>query len=106
MKTQVIHIKDAPKGWPMDFHYVYVGRPGRQYTGYFGNPFKLNPSEPRGATIERFETWARRRLETDLEYRQKVKDLHGKTLICFCAPEPCHGDVLAKLAAELQGEQL
>lgn len=27
--------------------------------------------------------------------------LRGKVLGCWCAPEPCHGDVLARLADSL-----
>ena len=29
-----------------------------------------------------------------------LHELKGKTLACFCKPNPCHGDVLAKLADE------
>jgi hypothetical protein len=27
--------------------------------------------------------------------------MHGKRLFCWCVPEPCHGNVYAKLSAEL-----
>lgn len=33
--------------------------------------------------------------------RHLLKDIHelrGKDLVCFCAPKPCHGDVLLELA--------
>ena len=29
---------------------------------------------------------------------EKLAELHGKTLGCYCAPKPCHGDVLAAAA--------
>lgn len=77
--------------------------------GYFGNPVKLNDICPvcdelhttRGSTISCFEAYARRRISVDPKYRQRVKELHGKTLGCFCVPLPCHGHVLEKLAGEL-----
>ncbi len=40
------------------------------------------------------------------EFRASIKALHGKTLACWCAPKPCHGDVLAKIAAELNDPTL
>jgi hypothetical protein len=27
-----------------------------------------------------------------------VDELRGRDLVCWCAPEPCHGDVLLRLA--------
>ena len=29
----------------------------------------------------------------------EIAALHGKDLACFCAPRPCHGEVLVKAAA-------
>lgn len=26
-----------------------------------------------------------------------LEELRGKVLVCFCKPNPCHGDILAKL---------
>jgi hypothetical protein len=40
-------------------------------------------------------------METDEDYRTKVSELKGKTLICFCKPSLCHGDVLAEIADAL-----
>jgi Domain of unknown function (DUF4326) len=101
-KTEVVNLFKCPVGWMDDPSYVYIGRPGKGMTGYFGNPFKKEPGEDIGSTLDRFEEWARRRLAHDEAYRIRVGKLFGKKLVCFCAPKPCHGDVLAKLAAELQ----
>jgi hypothetical protein len=27
-----------------------------------------------------------------------LHELRGKDLVCWCAPKPCHGDVLLRLA--------
>ena len=76
---------------------VYIGRPSR-----FGNPHTMKAhGNNRAAVIELFEETARMRLEVDERWREDVKGLYGKVLGCYCAPEPCHGDVLLKLAAEL-----
>lgn len=71
-------------------------------SGYYGSPFPLAKGAVRGSSLEKFERWARQKIEHDENYRARVAWLHGKKLVCFCAPQPCHGDILAKLAAELQ----
>lgn len=88
---------------------VYIGRPGHGQSGYFGNPIQLGHRCPvctgvhtkKGSTIPCFEVWARDRLQRDPEYYDQVRGLHGKDLVCFCAPGPCHGGVLVRLAEEL-----
>lgn len=91
---------------------VYIGRAGHGQDGYFGNPIRTNEHcficlcshSEKGATLDCFERYARARMIVDEEYREKVKALYGKTLGCFCGPAaPCHGQTLAKLAAELNG---
>lgn len=68
----------------------------------FGNPHKMRSESERAEVIQLFEATARKRIAVDFWWADKVKGLHGKTLGCWCAPKPCHGDVLLKLAAELQ----
>jgi hypothetical protein len=75
---------------------VYIGRAGKSQDGYFGNPFRLRASEERGATIERYRKYFHNRMETDPEFKRRVHELKGKTLGCFCKPNPCHGDVIAE----------
>lgn len=105
IKPQVINIKDAPGVWEYNDDYVYIGRKmyshGISYPGYFGNPFTRKPNQPRGSTLEAYELWARRQIESNEIFRENVKKLAGKVLVCFCAPHPCHGDVLATLCEEL-----
>jgi hypothetical protein len=96
MTTRVANIRDFPNG--LAPNHVYIGRAGRGHDGYFGNPFVLSRTESRGATIERFRAYAEHRIANDPTYRARVAALKGKTLLCFCAPAPCHGNVLAELA--------
>jgi hypothetical protein len=90
---------------------VYVGRwpsirvgPARllgEQSGYFGNPFVIGQDGSREQVIQKFEDYARARIGYSTEYRERVRALAGRRLFCYCAPEPCHAEVLERLAAEL-----
>jgi len=98
--AEVINIRNAPIGWEDNPKYVYIGRAGRGFDGYWGNPIKLN-GKKRGSTLELFRSYVVERIETDEEYRQKLKELNDKILVCFCKPNPCHGDILAYYSDKL-----
>lgn len=72
---------------------VYIGRPSR-----WGNPFVIGRHRTRDQVIQLY----RDKLWTDLlAGRLAIEDLArlaGKRLVCWCAPAPCHGDVLAAAA--------
>jgi hypothetical protein len=70
---------------------VYIGRPSK-----WGNPFAIGRDGTREQVIARYERWLRSRPEL----LAPLGELEGKTLGCWCAPRACHGDVLARLAAE------
>ena len=89
MKTTVVNIRHTDK------YDQYIGRAGHGHDGYFGNPFILSPTEPKGATLERYREYFYDRLNNDPEFKQRVHSLKGKVLGCFCKPLPCHGDVIA-----------
>lgn len=74
---------------------VFIGRPSK-----FGNPFKIGRDGTREEVIEKYEAFIRGQLRNP-KVRQSIRELRGKRLGCYCAPEACHGDVLAKLAKEL-----
>lgn len=65
----------------------------------FANPFKLQDDEPRGATIERYKAWLWEQIRAGKITLEDLLSLEGQDLVCFCAPQACHGDVL--LAAVL-----
>ena len=107
--TKVVHIRDWVKTDPS---YVYVGRAGHGQDGYFGNPIARGRPCPEcslvhagaGETLQCFWIYLERRLAADTEFRSRVAGLRGKTLTCFCAPAPCHGDILAAWADRLEQE--
>lgn len=87
MKTRVVHIKKESFD-------VYIGRAGRGHDGYFGNPFRLEPGESRGATIDRYRAYFLKRIKKDPKFKIRIENLRGKILGCFCKPSACHGDVI------------
>ena len=46
--------------------------------------------------LKQFETYDRKKIESG-EWDVK-KELKHDVLGCWCSPEPCHGDILYKLA--------
>lgn len=70
---------------------TYIGRGSR-----FGNPFSVRQAGGRDAAIALFTEWVKDQPEV---LRLVRSELGGKRLGCHCAPERCHGDVLALIAA-------
>jgi hypothetical protein len=71
----------------------YCGRVGKGQDGYFGNPFK---NKSRLENIEDFKVYFYDRLNKDPEFKQKIHELKGKRLGCFCKPQACHADIIAE----------
>ena len=68
---------------------VYVGRPSK-----WGNPFVIGRDGTRDEVIAKYREWI-------LQQPALMASLHevrGRDLICWCAPESCHADVLRALA--------
>jgi Domain of unknown function (DUF4326) len=71
---------------------VYVGRPS-----IYGNPFRVAPNGDLRAGVEQYRKWLL--AQPKLVARVK-RELRGKNLVCWCAPQPCHADVLLAIANE------
>lgn len=69
---------------------IYIGRPSK-----WGNPWKVGWDGDRQEVIERYRYYI---LHQAVGLQAQLQELRGKTLGCWCAPLPCHGDVLAHLA--------
>jgi hypothetical protein len=88
----VFHVARAPKGA------IYVGRPSR-----WGNPFPIRPvgsTDPvaRARSIERYRTWLWEEIRSGRLDPAELAELAGKDLACYCAPLPCHAEVLEAAA--------
>jgi transcriptional regulator with XRE-family HTH domain len=63
----------------------------------WGNPFEMGKDGDRDTVIANYENHY---LPHKPSLLGALGDLRGMALGCWCAPEPCHGDVLAKLAGQ------
>lgn len=70
----------------------------------WGNPFHIGPHGTRKQVIAKYREWIMLPHQEHLRVRAR-KELRGKVLGCWCAPLPCHGDVLVEIANEpVKGE--
>ncbi len=75
----------------------YIGRPNP-----LGNPYKIGVGiDSRNRSISLYRMWLGSELKKEGSVRDEFDRLmgilktHGElTLVCWCAPLPCHGDVL------------
>lgn len=110
-KTRVIHMREVPPGWTSDLDFVYIGRPGRGMESSFGNRFKIGPDGDRAEVLRKFSEELDKKMAEDEEFAKSVRDLKGKTLVCFCRPLEgfkgrvlCHGQILASKATGMPPE--
>lgn len=76
----------------------YVGRPSP-----LGNPFPVDASMTRTEAIHQYTMWLGMHLHLGGPVRDAFNHLVALarqgdlTLVCWCAPKPCHADVLKTL---------
>lgn len=75
---------------------VYIGRPSK-----WGNPFLLGKDGNREEVIRKFKVYVQQKPELVALIR---KELNGKSLVCFCSPLACHGDVIMDIANNANNE--
>lgn len=63
----------------------------------FGNPFKIGEHGNREDVIEKYEFWIFQPGQLALRERM-IRELKGKDLLCWCAPEACHADIILLIA--------
>lgn len=90
---KILNLRDNPKVLD-DPNNVYIGRAGRGQDGFFGNPFGIGKGAPKGATLDRYLDYFVRRIERDNQFKFAVQSLAGRNLVCFCSPDPCHGEIM------------
>lgn len=75
----------------------------------WGNPFHIGKDGDRATVIAKFEQKLVEDMISGAVPLADLASLYGKTLVCWCAPRPCHGDVLkkyAQIAYEIMQEDL
>lgn len=80
----VVHCKREP-------YDVYIGRPSK-----WGNPFEIGRDGTREEVIKKYRRWI---VDEHPDLLAQLPELRGKVLGCWCAPRPCHGDVLVELSS-------
>ena len=71
----------------------------------WGNPYRTGPGAGRDEVIERYRRhlWRQiRRGDISLEDLAALTESRG--LVCWCAPRPCHAQVLERAALWARGE--
>lgn len=108
--TKVVAVQDFDRdsNWWEDPQNVYIGMPGKsqrywgipdEAVGIFGKPWECL-DDPRGWR-EAYKDHLFNRLCRDDWFRESVKRLADKTLVCWCkknTDRDCHGDLLAYMA--------
>ena|SRR5215510_6961352 len=89
-KTVVLNLRDLPKTVTNG---VYIGRGTK-----WGNPFVIGKDGTREECVAKYRKalWQNKQL-----LAEAGRELRGKKLLCFCAPQACHGDVLVRAIAWL-----
>lgn len=71
---------------------TYIGRPSP-----FGNPFVIGRDGSRDDVVRKYAEW----VIAQPALMARLPELAGRTLVCWCAPLPCHGHVLQILCEDL-----
>jgi len=87
------HIYNKRKGSPpAPDDAVYVGRPTK-----WGNPWVVGKDGTRADCVRNYMIWAY--APEQAAFRAEVRvELGGKDLVCWCWPNPCHAEVLLRIA--------
>ena len=73
---------------------VYIGR-----GSIWGNPFVIGKDGDRNEVCEKHEQYLWKQIQSGNIKIEQLAQLHGRDLVCFCAPARCHGDTLVRAAA-------
>jgi hypothetical protein len=74
---------------------VYVGSSSARFDGsIWSNPFKFGTDGTRSEVTAKY----RQHLMSRPDLLERLPELRGKRLGCWCAPQACHADVLAEMA--------
>ena len=77
---------------------VYIGR-----GSIWGNPYVIGKDGNRADVINMYKEEMDYRIAQHTEYwNSMLKQLDGKTLVCYCKPLACHGDVLEEFIKEMK----
>ena len=87
---------DNIEKWLKGDNNTYIGRSTKEIPSgsIWGNPFELTIFNSRREVLKLFEIY----VQGTKDLSDKLSDLKGKVLGCWCSPDLCHGEILHKLA--------
>ncbi len=84
--------------------YLYIGRPSA-----LGNQFVIGKDGTRAEVVEKYRVWlkeayyANDKVKTEIDI---IRNHHlagtNVTLVCWCKPAACHGDVIKEFVESMQ----
>ena len=87
---------------------IYIGRGGKGKKGSpLANPYHIGRDGSRSEVIALYRVWLWDRIQNrDPKVLAELRRIYEteSDVICFCAPHPCHGDVVILAAAWLSEE--
>lgn len=112
VNVKVAHIRpqyDNLEEWMKDPQNIYIGRKGIVFiaqddgskkrfppnNSYWANPFKVDKNSTREDIVLKYKNYITEKLDHD--GWDKLNELRGKKLGCWCKPDICHGDILLNL---------
>jgi len=99
--NMLVNRKDlGPPGTSLPANAVYIGRRNPRYglpASKWANPYRIARDDTRDEVIEKYRAW----IVQQPDLIAALPELRGKDLVCWCAPESCHGAVLLELLEEL-----
>lgn len=106
--ARVVRFHDVKDKWDatakrwLDPTFVYIGRMNLHHdlpATDWQNPYRIDKDTPenRATAITKYRSYINARIEAG---SVDLNELVGKTLVCWCSPQPCHGDVLLELLRE------
>jgi len=73
---------------------IYIGRPSK-----WGNPFIIGKDGTREEVIQKYKNYI---LNNPKLLEDAKRELKGKILGCWCAPQHCHGEILVEIANSIE----
>ena len=85
MTTLLINLRDKPTP---KYDFLIDRR------SIFGNPFIIGTDGDCKQVVEKYREYFYKRILTDEYFRDRVLELKGKVLACWCSPLLCHGNII------------
>jgi len=70
---------------------IYIGRGSK-----WGNPFIIGRDGNRKEVCDKYNNYLKYCIRKNIFKIEELALMYKKDLVCFCAPEQCHGDSLEK----------